>query len=162
MNNKKGKFLTLKRCSQFRRKDLLWLGVLAAVALSLSSTSYAAESISISHTLAGYTSDGPTVTLDFYLDIANNGTDTLSNAEISIAPISPKVRLLEPIPEQSSLLIGDIPASGAISVNYTIQCIFVLPEEEINSFPIFWEIQYTDITGQRQLILVESQPASTL
>ena len=162
MENQKSKFLSLKRCSQFRRKGFLWIGVVAIMALSLSSASYAAEPISISHALVGYTSDGPTVTLDFSLDIVNKGTVALSDAEISIAPNGPADRLLEPLPEESPLYIGDIPAAGNISVDYTIQSFLVLSEEEIKSFPLFWEIQYVDETGQTQLILVESQLASTL
>jgi len=162
MEKKKSKFLPLKRCIQFRRKDLIWIGVVATIALYLSSASYAEEPLSISHALVGYTCDGPTVTLDFSLDIENNGTVTLSDAEISIAPIGPADRLLEPIPEESPLYIGDIPADGNISIDYTIQSILVLSEEEIKDFPLFWEIEYTDETGQAQLILVESQPASTL
>jgi hypothetical protein len=93
------------------------------VALSLSSASYAAESISICHVLVGYTNDSPTVTFNFYLDIANNGTVVLSDAKVSIAPIGIVDRILEPIP-----------ASGAISANYTIQCIYYYPRKRLTIF----------------------------
>lgn len=152
-----------KRFNHLRREGFLWIGMVCMI-LSLSSASYAVEPISISHTLFGYTEDGSIITLDFSLDITNNGDVALLDAEISTAPIGPMAhRLLEPIPGQSPVYIGYIPAShGSISVNYTVQSTLILPEEEINSFPICWEIKYIDETGQAQIMVVESQPASSL
>lgn len=145
-----------------KEKTLLWIGV-AAMVLLICGTSYASEGLSVSHALVGYTDNGPTVTLDFSLDITNSGTAALTDAEIIVSPADPANRMLEPLPSESSVYIGDIPAStGGILVDYTIESIFMLPEEEINSFPIFWEIRYTDEAGQLQLILVESQPAASL
>jgi len=142
-----------------KEKALLRIGIVAVVLLLIGSTSYAALPLSVSHALVGYTSDGPTVTLDFSLDITNNGTAALTDGEISLVPIGPANRLLNPPPEQSPAYIGNIPAStGSILVNYTIQTTFILPEEEINSFPLVWEITYTDDAGKRQTMIVESQP----
>ncbi len=155
------KFRKNKKSNSFGRKSFLWIGIVGMI-LAISSTSYAAEPVSISHALVGYTDNGPTVTLDFSLDITNNGTVALTDAEISPAPIGAVNMLLEPLPEESPVYIGYIPASTAgISVDYTMQSIFILSEEKINSFPLFWEIKYTDETGQAQLIFVESQPATS-
>lgn len=143
-------------------KAFLWIGV-AAMALLICGTSYASGGLSVSHALIGYTDNGPTVTLDFSLDIVNNGDVPLTDAEILIAPVGPANRVLEPLPSESSVYIGSIPAStGGILVDYTIESIFMLPENEISSFPLFWKIKYTDEAGQLQLILVESQPAASL
>lgn len=151
-----------KRFNHFERKGFLWIGIVGMI-LSLSSASYAAEPVSISHSLVGYTEDDPTVTLALSLDITNNGTITLSDVELIAALIGPLADiLLEPIPEESPVYIGDIPASGNISVDYTIQSVLVLSEEEIEDFPLFWELRYIDETGQAQIMVVESQPVSSL
>jgi hypothetical protein len=125
--------------------------------LCLSVTSYGAEPISISHSVSGYTSDGPTITLELTLEIVNNTSAALSDAEITTAPMGPLNRLLGPILEQSAVYIGDIPASGTISVGYTIQSADVMPEEAMGHLPIFWEIRYTNETGQEQMIVVLSE-----
>lgn len=149
-----------KRVVRFRRNWFLWIGIVGMI-LALSGVSYAAEPLTISHALVGYTDNGPTVTLDFSLDITNNGTTALTDAEIIVAPVGPANRLLKPIPSESRVYIGNIPASTAgISVNYTIESIFILPQEELNNLPLFWEIKYTDEAGQTKLIIVESRPAT--
>ena len=140
------------------------LAVTVLAGLCILSLDAQAEPISISHELIGYTDDGPTITLDFYLDIVNSGDAEFLDAEISTAPIGPVAdRLLEPMLGQSPVYIGYIPAnSESILVDYTIQSTFILPEEEIKNLPIFWEIKYIDETGQAQMMFVESQPVSSL
>ncbi|MHC4445821.1 MAG: SBBP repeat-containing protein [Planctomycetota bacterium] len=131
--------------------------VIVCVMLCLSIASFGAELVSISHSLSGYTSDGPTATLDLTLQIVNNTTTVLSGAQITTAPMGPLDRLSGPTLDQAAMQIGDIPASGTISVDYTIESAHILPEEAIGHLPIFWEIIYTDETGQPQMMVVRSE-----
>lgn len=151
-----------KRFASFKIKSFLWLSIVGML-LYFSNAAYAANPVTISHQLVGYTENGPTLTLDFSLSITNNGNVALSNSEISITPLGHSDKLLEPLSEESSLYIGNIPASTAnISLTYTLTSAHILPKEEFNNFPLFWTIKYTDEAGQTQSVVVESQPASLL
>jgi uncharacterized delta-60 repeat protein len=116
-----------------------------------------ADPVSISHSVSGDTIDGPTVILDFALEIVNNTTEVLYDAEITIAPMGPLNRPLGPILDESAVYIGDIPDSGTISVGYTIESPNVMPEEAMSNLPVFWEIIYTDQTYQPQMIVVRGE-----
>jgi len=130
---------------------------IAIAILCLSIASFGAEPVSISHSIASCTVDGPTATLNLTLEIVNNTTAVLSGAEITTAPMGPLEKRLGLIFEQAAMQIGDIPAAGAISVDYTIESAYALAEEEIGHMPVFWELVYIDETGQQHMIIVRSE-----
>ncbi|MHC4559546.1 MAG: SBBP repeat-containing protein [Planctomycetota bacterium] len=130
---------------------------IAIVILCLSTVSFGAEPVSISHSITSCTVDGPTATINLALEIVNNTTTVLSGAEITTSPMGPLEKRLGLIFEQAAMQVGDIPAEGIISVDYTIESINVLAEGEIGHLPVFWEVGYIDETGQQRMIVVRSE-----
>jgi len=130
---------------------------IAIVILCLSVASFGTEPVSISHSINGWTVDDSTATLSLTLEIVNNTTTVLSGAEISTAHMGPLRKRLRLISESAAMLIGDIPAAGVISVDYTIESAYALTEEAMDHIPIFWEVDYIDETGQPQMIDVRSK-----
>jgi uncharacterized delta-60 repeat protein len=59
--------------------------------------------------------------------------------------------------EQAAMQVGDIPAEGVISVDYTIESAYALREEVMDHLPIFWEVRYIDETSQQQMIVARSE-----
>lgn len=151
------RFKTLKICS------FLWISLIV-LALSMSNILYAQEPLTITHSLSSYTDNGPTITLVFALNITNNSDIPLIDATISVTPMGPiRDHLLIPTQENLKVSIGDIPAFYEnITVTYTIQSALILPEEEINNFPLICEIEFTDETYQRYYFFAESKPRSIL
>ncbi len=129
---------------------------IAIVILCLSIASYGAEPVSISHSITSCTVDDATATLNLTLEIVNNTTTVLSGAEITTAHMGPLEKRLGLISDPAAMQIGDIPAAGVISVDYTIESAYALPEEAMDHIPIFWEVDYIDETGQQQMIVVRS------
>ena len=130
---------------------------IAIVILCLSVASFGTEPVSISHSINGWTVDDSTATLSLTQEIVNNTTTVLSGAEISTAHMGPLRKRLRLISESAAMLIGDIPAAGVISVDYTIESAYALTEEAMDHIPIFWEVDYIDETGQPQMIDVRSK-----
>ena len=77
------------------------------VILFLSTATFGAEPVSISHSITSCTVDGPTATLNLTLEIVNNTTTVLFGAEITTAPMGPLEKRLGLIFEQAATQVGD-------------------------------------------------------
>jgi uncharacterized delta-60 repeat protein len=130
---------------------------IAIAILCLSIASFGAEPVSISHSITSCTVDGPTATLNLTLEIVNNTTTVLSGVKITTASMGPLEKRLGLIFKQAAMQVGDIPAEGVISVDYTIESAYALSEDEIGHTPVFWEVGYIDETDQQQMIVVPSE-----
>jgi len=132
--------------------------------VSISGLVHAAEPPVLTHSVQGCTDNGSSLTLKLTLNITNDSDLVFSDTKISVMPVGhEKYKIFEPIPEQPSIYIGDIPSGCENLVVYcTIQSVFMPPEDAFENSLMLWEIEYIDEMNQVQVLVVESQPASDL
>ena len=117
--------------------------------LAWSGPAQAAEDVSITHTVTGYVSDGPTATITMNLQLKNNSGSVINGLTVKPAPI-PKDLLFNETENFEPLSLGNIAVGGMASGDYTISNHSTLPKDVIESLPILWEVRYLDGAGQEQ------------
>ncbi|SPP99878.1 exported hypothetical protein [Candidatus Sulfobium mesophilum] len=106
----------------------------------------------VSHTFTGYTEGADTVTVNFTLHVENHGSASLYNVTLS------SVSLFIPS-EGVNLHLGDIGASGAIDVSFSLVSPSPLPVPiaELKRLPLFWAGEGMDAGGNFIEFPAESQ-----
>lgn len=113
------------------------------------------EAISISHSIKNYASEGPVVNITLTLEIQNTSNAEMSNVVIKAVPV-PKDVFFTGVGNVESLSIGTLSAGATVSADYTMTSSVLLPQEEIASMPVLWEVNYFDGVGQEKGAIVDS------